>query len=44
MSNKVLLSEDAVYQQIQGYYKEHGASINIKKMFEEDDLRFDKFR
>lgn len=43
MSNKVLLSEDAVYQQIQEYYKEHGDSINIRKMFEEDDIRFDKF-
>lgn len=43
MSPKVLLSEDSVYQQIQAYYKEHGASINIKKIFEEDDIRFDKF-
>lgn len=43
MSNKVLLSEDAVYQQIQEYYKEHGDSINIRKIFEEDDIRFDKF-
>lgn len=43
MSPKVLLSEDDVYQQIQAYYKEHGASINIKKIFEEDDIRFDKF-
>ncbi|EAT35150.1 AAEL012665-PA [Aedes aegypti] len=43
MSNKVLLSEDSVYQQIQQYYKEHGASINIKKIFQEDDIRFDKF-
>ncbi|XP_065073616.1 glucose-6-phosphate isomerase [Ochlerotatus camptorhynchus] len=43
MSNKVLLSEDSVYQQIQEYYKEHGALINIKKIFEEDDIRFDKF-
>lgn len=37
------MSEDAVYQQIQAYYKENGASINIKKIFEEDDIRFDKF-
>lgn len=37
------MSEDDVYQQIQAYYKEHGASINIKKIFEEDDIRFDKF-
>lgn len=44
MSGKVLLSEDSVYQQIQAYYKEHGSSINIKKIFEEDDIRFDKFR
>lgn len=43
MSGKVLLSEDSVYQQIQRYYKEHGASINIKKIFQEDDIRFDKF-
>lgn len=43
MSGKVLLSEDPVYQQIQSYYKEHGASINIKKIFQEDDIRFDKF-
>lgn len=43
MSNKVLLSEDSVYQQIQQYYKQHGASINIKKIFQEDDIRFDKF-
>lgn len=41
--SKVLLSEDSVYQQIQQYYKEHGASINIKKIFQEDDIRFDKF-
>lgn len=39
----MLLSEDAVYQQIQGYYKENGDSINIKKIFQEDDIRFDKF-
>lgn len=39
----MLLSQDPVYQQIKHYYKEHGASINIKKIFEEDDIRFDKF-
>ncbi|XP_055538572.1 glucose-6-phosphate isomerase [Wyeomyia smithii] len=43
MSSKVLLSKDPIYQQIQEYYKKHGASINIKKMFQEDDIRFDKF-
>ncbi|XP_062561139.1 glucose-6-phosphate isomerase [Armigeres subalbatus] len=43
MSSKVLLSEDSVYQQIQNYYNEHGSSINIKKIFQEDDIRFDKF-
>lgn len=43
MSGKVLLTQDPVYQQIQQYYNEHGASINIKKIFQEDDIRFDKF-
>ncbi|XP_053690025.1 glucose-6-phosphate isomerase [Sabethes cyaneus] len=43
MSSKVLLSKDPIYQQIQEYYKKHGASINIKKLFQEDDIRFDKF-
>uniref|UniRef100_T1DI15 Glucose-6-phosphate isomerase n=1 Tax=Psorophora albipes TaxID=869069 RepID=T1DI15_9DIPT len=43
MSGKVLLSQDPVYQQIQNYFKENGASINIKKIFQEDDIRFDKF-
>jgi len=43
MSGKVLLTQDPVYKQIQQYYNEHGASINIKKIFQEDDIRFDKF-
>ncbi|XP_055612848.1 glucose-6-phosphate isomerase, partial [Uranotaenia lowii] len=41
--SKELLSEDPVYQQIQQYYQQHGDSINIKKIFQEDDIRFDKF-
>uniref|UniRef100_A0AAG5DNF5 Glucose-6-phosphate isomerase n=1 Tax=Anopheles atroparvus TaxID=41427 RepID=A0AAG5DNF5_ANOAO len=43
MSGKVLLSKDPVYQQIKEYYNGNGASINIKKLFDEDDIRFDKF-
>ncbi|XP_058130445.1 glucose-6-phosphate isomerase [Anopheles ziemanni] len=43
MSGKVLLSKDPVYQQIKEYYNGHGSSINIKKLFDEDDIRFDKF-
>ncbi|XP_050080454.1 glucose-6-phosphate isomerase [Anopheles maculipalpis] len=43
MSDRVLLSKDSVYQQIQDYYNANGASINIKKLFDEDDIRFDKF-
>ncbi|KFB53889.1 AGAP012167-PA-like protein [Anopheles sinensis] len=43
MSGKVLLTKDPVYQQIKEYYNGHGASINIKKLFDEDDIRFDKF-
>ncbi|XP_052889569.1 glucose-6-phosphate isomerase [Anopheles moucheti] len=43
MSDRVLLSKDSVYQQIKDYYNANGASINIKKLFDEDDIRFDKF-
>ncbi|XP_049289199.1 glucose-6-phosphate isomerase [Anopheles funestus] len=43
MSDRVLLSKDSVYQQIKEYYNANGASINIKKLFDEDDIRFDKF-
>uniref|UniRef100_A0A182Q3Y0 Glucose-6-phosphate isomerase n=1 Tax=Anopheles farauti TaxID=69004 RepID=A0A182Q3Y0_9DIPT len=43
MSDRVLLSKDSVYQQIKEYYSANGASINIKKLFDEDDIRFDKF-
>ncbi|XP_035894047.1 glucose-6-phosphate isomerase isoform X1 [Anopheles stephensi] len=43
MSDRVLLSKDSVYQQIQEYYNANGASINIKRLFDEDDIRFDKF-
>ncbi|EAA00173.4 AGAP012167-PA [Anopheles gambiae str. PEST] len=43
MSGRVLLSKDSVYQQIKEYYNANGASINIKKLFDEDDIRFDKF-
>lgn len=44
MSGRVLLSKDSVYQQIKEYYNANGASINIKKLFDEDDIRFDKFQ
>ncbi|ETN68022.1 glucose-6-phosphate isomerase [Anopheles darlingi] len=43
MSGKVLLSKDPVYQQIKEYYEANGSSINIKQLFEGDDIRFDKF-
>ncbi|XP_053661300.1 glucose-6-phosphate isomerase [Anopheles marshallii] len=43
MSDRVLLSKDSVYQQIKDYFNANGASINIKKLFDEDDIRFDKF-
>lgn len=43
-NNKPLLTAEPVWQQLQKYYNENGAKINIKELFEQDDKRFDKFR
>lgn len=43
-ANKPLLTAEPVWQQLQKYYNENGAKINIKELFEQDEKRFDKFR
>ncbi|GAB0087746.1 Glucose-6-phosphate isomerase [Sergentomyia squamirostris] len=43
MSAKAFLPSESAWQDIQSFFNENGAKINIKKLFEEDSNRFDKF-
>lgn len=43
-NKKPLLTAEPVWQQLQKYYNENAAKINIKELFDQDAKRFEKFR
>ncbi|XP_055694780.1 glucose-6-phosphate isomerase [Lutzomyia longipalpis] len=43
MSAQAFLPSEPIWQEIQQFFNENGAKINIKELFENDSSRFDKF-
>lgn len=44
MSALPLLTGDSSWQDLQKYFDEEGAALNIQQLFEKDPARFDKFK
>ena len=44
MSALPFLTGEAAWTDLQKYFDEEGAQLNIQKLFEQDPARFDKFR
>lgn len=44
MENKISLTEDPIYKQLQQYLKERNSALNIRHLLQDNPLRFETFR
>ena len=44
MEGRTPLKSDEAYKKLEAYFIDHGKSINIAELFQEDPERFSKFR